>query len=45
MCIRDRLRANVFTMENSDVVASFIGEAAICFSRNGKFYYTDREGE
>ena len=39
------LRANVFTMENSDVVASFIGEAAICFSRNGKFYYTDREGE
>ena len=29
------LRANVFTMENSDVVASFIGEAAICFSRNG----------
>ena len=37
----EMLRANVFTMENDNVVASFIGEAAICFSRNGKFYYTD----
>ena len=32
------LIANTFTMENEDVVASFIGEASICFSRNGKFY-------
>ena len=41
----EMLRANIFTMENSDVVANFIGEAAICFSRNGKFYYTNTDGE
>ena len=39
------LIANTFTMENEDVVASFIGEASICFSRNGKFYYADPGGE
>ena len=35
----------IFLNENSDVVANFIGEAAICFSRNGKFYYAHRDGE
>ncbi len=39
------LIANTFTMENEDVVASFEGEASICFSRNGKFYYADPGGE
>ena len=41
----EKLIANLFTMENRDVVASFNGEAAICFSRNGKFYYADTGGE
>ena len=39
-----RLRANIFELKNTDVVANFSGEASICFSRNGKFYYADSAG-
>ena len=39
-----RLRANIFELKNTDVVANFNGEASVCFSRNGKFYYADSAG-
>ena len=34
-----KLQANLFEMKSKDVVANFTGEAAVCFSRNGKFHY------
>ena len=34
-----KLQANLFEMKSRDVVANFTGEAAVCFSRNGKFHY------
>ena len=36
---RDELKANIFEISRSDVVFNFIGEASLCLSRNGKFYY------
>ena len=40
---RPELRASIYNLRRSDVIFHFQGDGAICFSRNGKFYYGDGE--
>ena len=41
---RPELRASIFEIERNDVIFQwFDGQASVCFSRNGKFFYADGE--
>ena len=40
---RPELQASIYNIQRSDVVFNFQGEASLCFSRNGKFFYADGE--
>ena len=40
---RPELQASIYNIQRRDVVFNFQGEASLCFSRNGKFFYADGE--